>query len=204
MQTKPSSDYKATSPRAPGISSEQRKEIVRRLMVIAEAVGESLTEGRIEIYVNALCYVPYAALMRALARCPTECKWFPKIPELLEMAGVSHDLEAEAEAAWMTLEQFLCRHYHPDLGIHGYESGGRHHPAPKLDARTSLAMRACGGPSRINDSVKDYDENKYCWVKKEFISAWKRAPAVQSHLLCDGQILEKLGPEAKKLLSRSM
>jgi len=166
--------------------------------VIAQATGETLNPERIQIYLRCLDGAPYERLLDALARCPAECKWFPKIPELLEMAGcgpqsLEAQLDAEAEAAWLKLEKFLWRHYHPDLGIHGYESGGKHHPPPKLDARTEIALRAVGGPSRISWAInQEGDESQYGWIKREFIAAWKRAPAVQQHLLSDAETLKTL------------
>jgi hypothetical protein len=79
----------------------------------------------------------------------------------------------------MQLERFVSRYYHPDLGIHGYRSGGRQHPSPPLDRRLETAMRAVGGPGRVWWAITlENDETEYEWVKREFLAAWKRAPVL--------------------------
>jgi hypothetical protein len=54
-------------------------------------------------------------------------------------------------------------------------------------------MRAVGGPGRIWWAITlEDDQSQYGWIKREFVAAWKRAPAVEHHLLADGDILKKL------------
>jgi hypothetical protein len=174
---------------------------VTRLEVIAAATGETLTPERVEIYLRCFEAEPGLScdrLLDALAQCLRSCKFFPRIPEVLELAGcgaaaIESQLDAQAEAAWMQLERFLLKHYHPDLGIHGIWSGGREYAPPPLDRRTETAMRAVGGAARVWWAITlEDDQTQYGWVKKEFIAAWKRAPAVEQHLLDDADILKKL------------
>jgi hypothetical protein len=172
-------------------------------VVIAEATGEALSAERIEIYLRCFEAEPglsYERLLDALAQCLRTCKFFPRIPEVLELAGcgaaaIESQLDAQAEAAWMQLERFVLKHFHPDLGIHGIHCGGTYQAPPPLDRRIETAMRAVGGPGQIWWAItQEIDQSKYAFVKRDFLVAWKRAPAVERHLLDDGelQLLKKL------------
>jgi hypothetical protein len=41
-------------------------------------------------------------------------------------------------------------------------------------------------------------DDQFAWVKKEFLAAWKRAPAVEQRLLDDGDLLKKLSEGLKR------
>jgi hypothetical protein len=58
------------------------------LTVLAEAFGEPLTEQRQEIYCGSLADVGQDQLQIAFRRARCELKWFPKIAEIRELAGV--------------------------------------------------------------------------------------------------------------------
>lgn len=151
--------------------------------MLAEAFGEALTSVRIDVYVEYLSDLPFDRLMEAMLAAPLKLKFFPKIAELRELAGIDSDEQAAAEAAWVEIERYVSTFFHPDLGIHGRTRFGIYEPPPKLDERTATALRACGGPSRVLAAVDtENDESEYGWVKKEFVAAWKRAPAVQTAL----------------------
>lgn len=47
-----------------------------------EAVGDSPSEARIEVYFEELTDFPLEVVIKALKRARREMKWFPKIPEL--------------------------------------------------------------------------------------------------------------------------
>lgn len=71
---------------------------------MAEAFGEKLTEERQEIYCAGLAEVPQGRLDLAFRRARYELKWFPKLAELRELAGVaavaSNDGRPGPEEAW--------------------------------------------------------------------------------------------------------
>lgn len=49
---------------------------------MAEAVGESPSEARIEIYFEDLSDFPFEVVSKAIRSARKDSKWFPKIPEL--------------------------------------------------------------------------------------------------------------------------
>lgn len=62
--------------------------ITDELTILAEAFGESLSEQRHEIYCHALADICQDLLRTAFRRARYELKYFPKIAELRELAGV--------------------------------------------------------------------------------------------------------------------
>jgi hypothetical protein len=75
-----------------------------QLTVMAEAFGEKLTEERQEIYCAGLAEFPQDRLDAAFRRARYELKWFPKLAELRELAGIvsgaSNDGRPGSEEAW--------------------------------------------------------------------------------------------------------
>jgi hypothetical protein len=75
-----------------------------QLTIMAEAFGEKLTEERQEIYCAGLAEFPQNRLDVAFRRARYELKWFPKLAELRELAGVvsgaSNDARPGPEEAW--------------------------------------------------------------------------------------------------------
>lgn len=59
-----------------------------QLTVLAEAFGERLTEERQEIYCAGLADIPQDRLDVSFRRARYELKWFPKLAELRELAGL--------------------------------------------------------------------------------------------------------------------
>jgi hypothetical protein len=62
--------------------------ITDEITILAEAFGESLSEQRHEIYCRALADISQDLLRTAFRRARFELKYFPKIAELRELAGV--------------------------------------------------------------------------------------------------------------------
>jgi hypothetical protein len=186
--------------RALKLSGLERKEIVARLEALAEVTTESLTAERIDLYLQALePRVPFADLAAYLERTITSCRWFPKIPEILEACGAAEQTTDQlAETAWAKLEEWLKRWYHGDLGLMSRWSGGYEFKPPPLDARTEHTCRMIGHYPRIWASL--YDEEKYTWVKKEFIASWKMAPEVAKHLYEDKNLLAAIVASAQPVL----
>ncbi len=104
-----------------------------------EAVGDSPTEARIEVYFEELADFPLEAVIKALKQARREMKWFPKIPELRDFCNdemlVCNDRHAERvpadrqlpETVTLTEEQqrqsrervnALIREMNRKLGIH--------------------------------------------------------------------------------------
>lgn len=74
------------------------------LTILAEAFGEPLTEQRQEIYCSGLAEVPQDQLRIAFRKARYELKWFPKLAELRELAGVMPECSSNGrpgpEEAW--------------------------------------------------------------------------------------------------------
>jgi hypothetical protein len=77
--------------------------VMEQLTILAEAMDQSLTTSRLQIYLSDLCYLEQRQLELAFWRARRELKFFPKIAELRELAGVSsvaHDRRPGPEEAW--------------------------------------------------------------------------------------------------------
>ncbi len=78
--------------------------LVDELTILGEAFGEVLTAERQAIYARALSGIPKDQLQRAILTAVKELKWFPKVAELRELAGVSYGLANDGrpgpEEAW--------------------------------------------------------------------------------------------------------
>ncbi len=77
-----------------------------------EAVGDSPTEARIEVYFEELTDFPLEVVMKALKQARREMKWFPKIPELRDFCNdemlVYKDRSAERVPADRQLPQTVA------------------------------------------------------------------------------------------------
>ncbi len=61
---------------------QDKKMFIVELAKTGEAVGESPSEARIEVYFEELIDFPLEVVIKALKQARKEMKWFPKIPEL--------------------------------------------------------------------------------------------------------------------------
>ena len=61
---------------------QDKKVFIVELAKTGEAVGESPSEARIEVYFEELTDFPLEVIIKALKQARREMKWFPKIPEL--------------------------------------------------------------------------------------------------------------------------
>jgi hypothetical protein len=75
-----------------------------QLTILAEAFGETVTEQRQEIYCGGLADIPQSQLEIAFRRARYELKWFPKLAEIRELAGIlsgePNDGRLGPEEAW--------------------------------------------------------------------------------------------------------
>src|SRR5262252_8689699 len=72
--------------------------VAEQMTILAEAFGESMTAQRLMIYAHDLVDIPVAHLTEAFDRARRECRFFPKISELRELAGAGAKDERNAEA----------------------------------------------------------------------------------------------------------
>jgi hypothetical protein len=137
---------------------------MEQLTVLAEAMGESLTAQRLEIYARDLADLTQEKLAGAFSRARRELRFFPKIAELRELAGNSRKelTEGGSIAAWHEVQRFLSR-WGVDRRTHSVYG-----PPPDLGARTEYAIRVVGGLNRIN-RASDHDIG---YIQKQFQEAW--------------------------------
>jgi hypothetical protein len=162
--------------------------------VLAAALGETVTQERLAIYADDLGDLTQEQIERALLRARRELRFFPKIAELREFAGVGikqHD-DAEMRAAWDATVRYVDKYvncdphgnYGPEFGRygpHGYDrKTGEPYPAmyPQLPQRILDVVRRTGG-------WKVYacmDERDFPFQQQRFFDEYQAWPAVQSQL----------------------
>ena len=77
--------------------------VAEQLTILAEAFGESMTAQRLMIYAHDLGDIAFEELAAAFQRARRECRFFPKISELRELAGAGlsiGDGRPGVETAW--------------------------------------------------------------------------------------------------------
>lgn len=81
--------------------------MVDELTILGEAFGEVLTAERQAIYARALSDISKDQLRGAILTAVKELKWFPKVAELRELAGVSYGIASDGrpgpEEAWASM-----------------------------------------------------------------------------------------------------
>src|SRR5207247_10283174 len=115
-----------------------------RAGAVGEA-GEKVSAQRLQIYASDLADLDQRQLEVAFRRARTELKFFPKISELRDLAGVAKQEECNAVEAY-TAFQSVIRH----LERNGIEAGVR-----SLTRRVQYAVRHCGGLARFTHSLED-------------------------------------------------
>lgn len=149
--------------------------LIDELTVLAEAVGDSVTAARLRIYAEDLSDLSRAQLETAFIRARRECKFFPKLPELRDMAGAGAQQvkDAEAEEAWNFVIVYLRKWGVDRMPIY---SGGKKLEPPILPARIDYSLRAIGGFWSLNQMTTDSRP----WLKRDFVEAYNRAPVAES------------------------
>ena len=162
-----------TSAQSPRLSIEQRKETARLLYAVAQAVGESLNEDRVDLYLQALADLPFEPLAECLKALIIESRWFPKIPDIREkVLGAAPEKkltrEAEAEAGWERVLHF-ADHWHPDIGaLRG---------APKLTERERRALTIIGGPEQVQNQFNGGQGMPF--LHRDFLAAYGRLGLIE-------------------------
>ncbi len=184
-QTQPNNEPSAISKRPKKLSESQQKEIVAALVGIAEAVGQTLTTQRIDIYLQALDDLPFERLKMALDRILLESEWFPKIPHIRALVlgdpakleeQEKAEQEAEAEAAWLRIMNYVNK-WHPDIGACS--------DAPSITKRDARALEFAGGIYGLWE-VQDSGGKELAFIRRSFIESWKRADLVSEALMLGG------------------
>src|SRR5439155_26133053 len=148
--------------------------LVDQLTVLAEALGEcgeKVSPQRLQIYAGDLADLDQRQLEFGFRRARTELKFFPKISELRELAGVPKQEqcnEAEAYSAF----QSVIRH----LERNGIDAGVR-----SLTWRMQYAVRQCGGLATFNNRLAD---KTFPFLQRDFWDAYNRAPIAET-LACE-------------------
>src|ERR1039458_6333200 len=114
--------------------------LIEQITILAEAMGEVLTPARLQIYAADLADLNRCQLETAFTRARRECRFFPKISELRELAGVAakDTRNVEAEAAWKWATDYLHKW---GVDLMPMYSGGTRIEAPDLPRRIAYALR---------------------------------------------------------------
>ena len=167
---------------------ELQEWLIEQLGILAVAFGEPITPERLRVYADdLLCDLSREQLNTALIRARQELRFFPKIAELRDLAGMKAKdaQQVEANAAWEYANRYLQRH-----GVVKYDLDDR----PALPPRIEYALRRIGGLWGLNQITTESYPFKY----KEFCEAYELAPTAD---LLAFQLEEKF--PAKQLLGDS-
>ena len=151
---------------------------IEQISILAAAFGESITSARLRIYADdLLADLSSEQIQIAVTRARRELKFFPKLAELRELAGVSRPQDCnlvEADAAF----QSVIRH----LEHEGVMAGMR-----SLPPRVQYAVRQCGGLATFNRRL---DQQSYPFLQRDFRESYQRAPI---HDLMAPQLVGQFG-----------
>src|SRR2546423_11253334 len=81
----------------------------KQLIALAEAFREPVPPECLAMYVESLSDLSDDQMQLCIARAVRELKWFPKIAELRELAGIKPEdaRKVEADAAWKYANEHL-------------------------------------------------------------------------------------------------
>jgi hypothetical protein len=151
--------------------------LVEQLTVLAEAMGETMTAARLKIYAADLADIEGAALAVAFQRARRECRFFPKIAELRELAGVgrAEQQDAEARRAWDELTKFVRKYVGNDVHSNFCPEHGSYSNFPKLCDRILDTVRRTGG-WKVYACMTDDD---FPFMQKRFFAEYEAWSAVE-------------------------
>jgi hypothetical protein len=159
--------------------------LVEQLTILAEAMGETMTSARLKIYVGDLVGIEQESLATAFQRARRECRFFPKIVELRELAGRRQEQQQDAETrkAWDVLTGFVNKYVGNDAhGIYGPEHGWYSRTYPKLSDHILDTVRRTGG-WRVYKCMTPHD---YPFQQNRFFeeyAAWTAVEQISSATL---------------------
>lgn len=128
------------------------------------------------IYSESLTDLSEDQVRRAIGRAIRELKFFPRVAELRDLAGVAakDERNVEAEAAWKWANDYL-RKWGVDL-MPVY-SGGKGMEAPAIPHRIAYALRRIGGLNGLNQITADSRPFAF----RDFCEAYHLAPIADSN-----------------------
>ena len=144
---------------------ELQEWLIEQLGILAVTHGEPITPERLRLYADdLLCDLSKEQLQTALIRARRELRFFPRIAELRDLAGMNakEAQQVEANAAWEYANGYLQRH-----GVVKYDLEDR----PALPPRIEYALRRIGGLWGLNQVTTESYPFKY----KEFCEAYELA-----------------------------
>jgi len=149
--------------------------IGEQLTILGEAMGEPMTPARLQIYAADLADLETSQLETAFGRARRELKFFPKIAELRDLAGVAakDTRNVEAEAAWKWANDYL-RKWGVDL-MPIYSNGTRTE-APTIPPRIAYALRRIGDLRGLNQVTAESRP----FMFRDFCEAFTLAPVADS------------------------
>jgi hypothetical protein len=163
--------------------------LVEQLTILAEAMGETMTPARLKIYASDLADIGQAQLAIAFQHARRQCRFFPKIAELRELAGASprQNDDAEMRKAWDVLIRFVSKYVSNDVyGSYGPEHGWYSKTFPQLSDRLLATVRRTGG-WKVYARMTDED---FPFQQKRFFEEYQAWAAVEN--LDPGHILTTL------------
>ncbi len=151
------------------MKKQDKKLFIVEMAKTGEAVGESPSEARIEVYFEELADFPLEVVVASLKQARREMKWFPKIPELRDYCNDqmlvynARDVEIHPdrqlpETVILTEEQqrqsrervkALIREVNRKLGIRDLEDEGEKHE--RVEKQKEL-LRQRAEELRANDN----------------------------------------------------
>jgi hypothetical protein len=150
------------------------------------------------VYAQDLSELARPQLEIAFGRARRELKFFPKISELLELAGAKPEdaRKVEADAAWNHALNYLRKWGVDRMPVY---SGGKRIDAPTLPPRIEFALRRVGGLWGLNQITSESRP----FVQKDFTEAYQQAPIAESLAPQLGSMFgdKKLLGQVKQLMS---
>ena len=133
-----------------------------------------------------------ATLERLFRRAIKTCHFFPKVSDVLQPIEDSPIAQAEAEAKWTRVLEYIRLFWSPDL------PGGVSRGAPRVTERTMTAIRAAGGFAWLNECPRDDLQ----WCKKRFVESYTAWATLRrdEYLLPEDSPVKALLSEANRAL----
>lgn len=139
------------------MTKHEKEEILKGLSALALAFDKEPSAERNLLYLNNLKEFPVATVLIGIKRAMQNCKFFPSIAEIRELAGMGNNkqaLEDRAALAWDQLRSLRGK---------AYSESALECPI------TAKCFRALGG--KMNFGMWDYEAQEQ-WKRKEFISLY--------------------------------
>jgi hypothetical protein len=193
METEHSNDKPQISPPLTLLS----RWIAEQVTLLAEAMGGTVTPVRLKIYAGDLADIGQSQLAVAFHRARRECRFFPKIAELRELAGASREQEQDGEVrkTWDVLQTFVRKYVSNDVyGTYGPEHGWYPKTFPQLSDHILDTVRRSGGWK----TYKCMTDEDFPFVQKRFFEEFLAWTAVERVDL--GHMLTAV-PESKRLMA---